>query len=219
MVEAILKVKYSLVAFTSGVLPPIVWLLLLQGGDDSAAIIFLRLTLSCLISLIFGRALFPDFFDVWWRAALIGSGFSLGLYLITSFDNLRPFGAYACILFSFHYLEYAVTGLTNPSNLKTDSFLLNHSPQYWIAAIASWAEHLVELYFFPSLKLATYIYGLGIAVCLAGEILRKTAMFHAGRSFSHIVQSTKKEDHILVTHGVFAYMRRRYLCSFHFSVA
>lgn len=208
MTEAILKVKFSFLAFTSGAFPPLVWLSLDQGWDDSASI-FLRLTLSCLISMAVGKALFPDNFSVWWRAALIGTGFSLGFCLVASFENLRPLGAYACILFSFHYLEYVVTGLTNPSNLKTDSFLLNHSPQYWMAAFASWLEHLVELYFFPSIKLSSSVYGLGIVICLAGEVLRKTAMFHAGRSFSHIVQSTKKDDHILVTNGVFAYMRRK----------
>ena len=36
---------------------------------------------------------------------------------------------------------------------------------------------------------------------LVGEIVRKLAMFHAGRSFNHLVQDTKAEDHILVTSG------------------
>jgi protein-S-isoprenylcysteine O-methyltransferase len=33
---------------------------------------------------------------------------------------------------------------------------------------------------------------IGIVICISGDVLRKLAMFHAGRSFSHIVQSTKK---------------------------
>lgn len=207
--EAQLKVKFSVLAFIAGV-APYFWLSLDQEWGNPSSIL-LKLILSSLVSLAIGKVLFPNVYDVWWRASLIGAGFSLGLTLQVFHHALRPLGSYLCLLASFHYLEYAVTGLTNPSNLKTDSFLLNHSIQYWLAAIASWIEHLVEMYFFPSMKLAVPSYVLGVIVCLAGEALRKTAMFHAGRNFSHIVQSTKKDDHILITRGVFAYMRRKHI--------
>ena len=41
-------------------------------------------------------------------------------------------------------------GLTNGESLRPDSFLLNHSSAYWIAAMASWVEFLMEAFLFPS---------------------------------------------------------------------
>ncbi len=76
-----------------------------------------------------------------------------------------------------------------------------------MAAAASWIEYFTELYFVPSMKSCLPMILTGLAVCLVGEVLRKLAMFHAGRSFNHIVQSVKRQDHVLVTDGVFGYMR------------
>ncbi len=48
----------------------------------------------------------------------------------------------------------------------------------------------------------------GLALCAGGEVLRKLAMLHAGRSFNHIVQMDLDEDeHRLVTDGVFGLVR------------
>lgn len=42
---------------------------------------------------------------------------------------------------------------------------------------------------------------------LVGQTLRSLAMAHAAESFSHIVATTKREDHQLVTTGVYAWSR------------
>lgn len=42
-----------------------------------------------------------------------------------------------------------MTALINPETLSLDSFLLNHSKQYGIAALASVIEYFVEVYFCP----------------------------------------------------------------------
>ncbi len=177
---------------------------------------------------LFGKLVFPKEFHVWWRSALLGCTFSQSIFVALTSRTLWSFGIYTAVLSAFHYLEYAVTGkvekavisrvisakrkfsfagLTNPSNLGTDSFLLNHSTQYWIAATASWFEYFTELYFLPWTKNVRLITAIGLAICVGGDVLRKLAMFHAGRSFSHIVQSVKKDDHVLVTDGVFSLMR------------
>jgi protein-S-isoprenylcysteine O-methyltransferase len=193
--------KLSCVAFAFGVTPA-VWFLVMSWESVSKVIV-----LSSVI-LLLGRLMFPTQFQVWWRAFCTGFTFALGVCVIVEpqLEPWRAFGAYTCLLSMFHYLEFAVTALTNPSNLSTDSFLLNHSKQYWMAAVASWVEYFVEQALCPSIK-TSVIAVTGIVICLGGEILRKMAMFHAGRSFSHIVQSTKKADHKLVTDGVFSLMR------------
>lgn len=49
----------------------------------------------------------------------------------------------------FHYSEFLVTALVNARTLTLDSFLLNHSREYGIAAVASWAEYLLERWLLP----------------------------------------------------------------------
>ncbi len=60
---------------------------------------------------------------------------------------------------------------------------------------------------------------VGVMICIMGDLLRKSAMFKAGESFSHIVQSTKKESHKLVVSGVYSMMRHpSYVGWFYWSV-
>jgi len=147
-----------------------------------------------------------------WRSSLIGAFFSLGLWLAAwpISEGWRPAGLYFIFLSSFHLSEFLATAATNPANLSTDSFLLNHSPAYHAAALASWAEYALELWLAPGMKALAWaraITLLGVLACLSGEMLRKLAMAHAGRSFSHIVRMDLKDDHRLVQDGVFALCR------------
>lgn len=54
-----------------------------------------------------------------------------------------------CSLSLFHYSEYLVTAINNPRSLSLDSFLLNHSFEYNLAALSSWVEFTLEKLFFP----------------------------------------------------------------------
>ena len=45
---------------------------------------------------------------------------------------------------------------------------------------------------------------LALVAVVAGEGLRKLAMFTARESFSHIVATEKESDHVLVTSGVYS---------------
>lgn len=90
------------------------------------------------------------FLQVSVRSALLGALFSLGIFLSMFHNNWKIFGLYIMVLSAFHFSEFLVMAISNPSTLSVDSFILNHSPQYTLAALASWIEFLVELYFFPS---------------------------------------------------------------------
>ena len=172
-----------------------------------------------LVFLVLGKVTEgEDGFAVWWRALLIGTILLLGIYI--SFMGIwGTFGWYVVVMAVFHFTEYLATALTNPNNLSTDSFLLNHSPAYHIAAVASWAEFFLEFYFAPVLKSVRAVSYLGLCVCLLGEVVRKLAMAHAGRSFSHIVQSVRKEDHVLVTDGIYRFSRHpSYVGWFYWSI-
>lgn len=68
------------------------------------------------------------------------------------------FGLYTMVLTMFHFSEFISVAWTNPQTLSIDSFILNHSVQYGLAAVASWIEWAVEYYFFPGKLSQLYFY-------------------------------------------------------------
>ncbi|MGH0185660.1 UNVERIFIED_CONTAM: hypothetical protein FKN15_018432 [Acipenser sinensis] len=83
------------------------------------------------------------------RACFLGFTFGCGLLVSFSKTSWGPFGWYMCSLSFFHYSEYLVTAIINPRSLSLDSFLLNHSLEYKVAAVSSWVEFTVEKLLFP----------------------------------------------------------------------
>lgn len=102
-------------------------------------------------------------------------------------EKYKSFGIYLAFLTIFHYSEYLVISIAHPQSLNIDSFMLNHSLQYEIAAISSWIEFFVEVYYFPDIKKYKVIWLVGSTMCFLGEVLRKTAMLTAKKSFHHLV--------------------------------
>lgn len=77
---------------------------------------------------------------------------------------------------------------------------------YHVANGTALLEYLVALYFKPSLKNYPYVTSIGVALVIAGQALRSTAMIHASTNFSHTVAFQKRDRHRLVTDGVYAYV-------------
>ncbi|CAF9917309.1 hypothetical protein IMSHALPRED_003531 [Imshaugia aleurites] len=119
------------------------------------------------------------------------------------------------LLSLFHYLEYHTTALSNPSAATVSAFLLSSNGKaYNIAHGLAFVEAFVHHHFFPgytngifppALRTAWLVLGAGLLV--VGQSTRTTAMLHAGTNFNHLVQSKKKEGHVLVTGGVYRYLR------------
>ncbi|TSM04823.1 Protein-S-isoprenylcysteine O-methyltransferase [Bagarius yarrelli] len=126
---------------------------------------------------------------------------------------------YLCSLAFFHYSEYLVTAIINPRSLSLDSFLLNHSVEYTVAAISSWMEFILEKLLVPELKQLNWLSFVGLIMVLCGEGLRKSAMLTAGSNFNHIVQNEKAQSHVLVTSGVYSFFRHpSYVGWFYWSI-
>lgn len=87
----------------------------------------------------------------------------------------------------FHYSEYLAIAWCNPATLSVDSFILNHSWAYCFAALASWLEFFLEVYFLPEFKHSHYLWLIGVILCIFGETVRKVAMITASKSFTHLV--------------------------------
>lgn len=153
-------------------------------------------------------------FQVSVRATFLGCAFATGIYLSCFDDGWKVFGIYAAVMAFFHFSEFFTIAMTNPMSLSLDSFILNHSKQYIIAAVASWIEWSIEFYFWPGkpnrhiitqdyfsansnfffcvwtpagLKEWFSISFIGLLVCILGEMLRKGAMVTARANFNHCV--------------------------------
>lgn len=137
-------------------------------------------------------------------------GYVVGIAIViffTASPSWQMFGAYMAIIAMFHYTEFLAIAWTNPSTLSIDSFVLNHSISYGIAACSSWIEFIIERYYYPEMKMASSISYIGLILSISGEFLRKSAMFTAKHNFNHIVQSAKKRNHELITHGIYGIFR------------
>lgn len=61
-----------------------------------------------------------------------------------------------CIMSLFHFSEFIAIAIIQPTQVSTDSFVINHSPQYIVAAITSWLEFFMESYLFPGGYISEY---------------------------------------------------------------
>ncbi|CAI9551219.1 unnamed protein product [Staurois parvus] len=181
-----------------------------------------RVTLTAFVAGLNGILLLlyrGTLYQVAIRAAFLGFAFGCGLLVGVSQSQWRHFGWYVCSLSFFHYSEYLITAVNNPKSLSLDSFLLNHSLEYTLAAISSWVEFTIEKTICPGLKQITWLSVIGLAMVIFGESLRKSAMLTAGSNFNHIVQNEKSETHTLVTSGVYSWFRHpSYVGWFYWSI-
>lgn len=136
-----------------------------------------------------------------------GSVFGVAILLILGNSTFRFFGWYLASLAFFHISEYVMVSTYSPDKLSLDSFLINHSPEYQIAAVASWIEFLLELWFFPWMKNIVILNFIGLFLMIGGEALRKLAMITAESNFTHLIQTKKDKNHVLVTHGIYGLCR------------
>ncbi|KAI0528050.1 putative isoprenylcysteine carboxyl methyltransferase [Xylaria bambusicola] len=116
-------------------------------------------------------------------------------------------------LSAFHFLEFWTTAKYNTSVAKIESFLLTANwPAYAIAHVAASLECLVTKLFFPNRAWAPFYSGhilllLGFILVILGQAVRSLAMIQAGTSFNHTIQRKKKDDHELVTTGIYSFLR------------
>ncbi|BFZ23277.1 hypothetical protein BsWGS_26316 [Bradybaena similaris] len=148
-----------------------------------------------------------DSYKIAVRAGNLGFVFGLGYLLSIYSPWWHLFGWYVMALAFFHWSEYQTVALTNPASLTLESFLLDHSREYHLAALASVLEFVSENWVFPEMKELFWVSVFGAAIVIGGETLRKLSMFTAQTNFNHHVQHTRQDGHILVTRGVYRFFR------------
>jgi protein-S-isoprenylcysteine O-methyltransferase len=148
------------------------------------------------------------------RAFVLGStavlGFVLAAVLIRDGSTLWRPPLFVGILSVFHFLEFWVTAEYNTPTANISSFLLTNGSHYRTAHTIAFFEALITSYFFPSWQSRVNpppVVILGIAMVVVGQAVRSFAMVQAGTNFNHLVQSKKREDHELVTTGLYGIFR------------
>lgn len=132
---------------------------------------------------------------------------------------------FVAVLAAFHYLEFDMTARYNPPDASTASFLLlSNGMAYSVAHSTAMLEMLLRLWlqseyrpdwlrmpFGLSFLLPTLppyvLVAAGFFLIFLGQVVRSAAMQQAKTSFNHIVQYYKKDDHVLVTNGVYSFLR------------
>lgn len=94
------------------------------------------------------------------------------------------------------------------------AFLLNNGNSYHIAHAVGILEYFLEaryssnpsstFYFLSFIRRRQEIRYLGLGLVVGGQVVRSLAMIHASHSFSHHIAYRKKDDHSLVTTGIYA---------------
>jgi protein-S-isoprenylcysteine O-methyltransferase len=126
--------------------------------------------------------------------------------------QVTAFGLYllVCVV-GFHMSEFLVAAVFRPHDTHPKAFMIYHSPAYTIASFAAVAEFLVETYLIPSdWKLVEQRTWFALVAAVAVVFfygIRVLAMVQCGPNFSLEVETTHREEHQLVTTGVFQYLR------------
>ncbi|KAL6245678.1 farnesyl cysteine-carboxyl methyltransferase [Rhinocladiella similis] len=160
-----------------------------------------------------------------------GLGIALGVCSLLTLEfvywgyGLWRAPCFVAILSLFHYLEFDMTARYNPPDASISSFLLlSNGMAYAAAHTAAMLELLLRYWLdsrhkpqwlslpfsLPPFTLGvptTLSVGTGIILVVVGQVMRSTAMKQANTNFNHVVQWTKRSDHVLVTHGVYAFSR------------
>lgn len=125
---------------------------------------------------------------------------------------------YIVSLSTFHMLEFFVTALYNPTEASSDSFLASHSKAYTAAFLLATMEFWIRFLLFPSVPSRLTLL-LGIPLVLIAQVIRSTAMKTCGESFNHFIQTSKKDNHKLVTDGIYHVLRHpSYVGFFYYSI-
>ncbi|KAG4305994.1 hypothetical protein PORY_000904 [Pneumocystis oryctolagi] len=142
------------------------------------------------------------------RAVILG--FIIGLSSIGSFHvNFSQLTMYFGFLSLFHFLEFWITALYNPLNvsISVQAFLFSNGSQYILAHCFTILEYLLEYLFFPQIKMYKFISYVGFVITCMGQICRSLSMIHATQNFSHKISLKKTKDHVLVTDGIYRWIR------------
>ncbi|MCO5555186.1 hypothetical protein L7F22_008729 [Adiantum nelumboides] len=81
------------------------------------------------------------------------------------------------------------------------------SKHYLFAMFCGLLEYGIEGIYVPELKTKVQVSYIGLALVIVGEVVRKAAILTAKHNFTHDIKMYHREDHELVTHGIYRFVR------------
>ena len=147
-------------------------------------------------------------------------GFTLALSLLstayltllhpTQPNPLWRLPAFFACLSLFHFLEFYTTARYNLPATRASSFLLFSNGRAYNTAHCLATLEILLSNFFPAYQnslVYPYTIAIGLALVIVGQATRSIAMAQAGTNFNNTPVQTRKEDHVLVTKGMYNYSR------------
>jgi protein-S-isoprenylcysteine O-methyltransferase len=110
------------------------------------------------------------------------------------------------VLGLYSIAEFVLHSYIHPESTDFNSFLI--SREYLLAFSVGVVEHVIECFFVPwKASFQNPFIFIGILMIVVGLAIRFSAIVTAGRSFHHMVQSHRSDDHVLIRHGIYRYFR------------
>ncbi|XP_057449299.1 protein-S-isoprenylcysteine O-methyltransferase A-like [Lotus japonicus] len=132
---------------------------------------------------------------------------------ILSYTACRQLSQMFVAIIFFHGSEYFLAvRIHGRSSVTLKSLLV--SKHYLLAMMFSLLEYCIEVVLFPELKEHWVISDLGLALVVIGEIMRKMSIITAGKSFTHLIRVHHDDNHQLITHGIYRFIRHPGYCGF-----
>ena len=137
-----------------------------------------------------------------------------GLGMITCASWVYALAVYmATTIIPFHLGEWFTASHYRPAvDSGPKSFLLINTPAYTIASAAALIEFGLEVLLVPDgwrfiSTDNTWIVTVAGFLSLGFYLVRLVGMVQCGKSFSHQIETTHREEHVMVTSGLYAYIR------------
>ncbi len=126
--------------------------------------------------------------------------------------NFKQFIIYILSISTFHFFEFFITSKYNFEKINIKSFLINNGIIYNLTHFFAIIETIIEIYYFPSLKnnndnLNIFLTIFGLLAIIIGHLFRSISMIQSSTNFSHLIEKEKREQHVLITHGVYSISR------------
>lgn len=172
---------------------------------------------------------------MWNERFLASIFFLLKLYLIEQIN----WCLYVVFVTLFHLSEFVIAAVYRRDQLCFDcnvfgfyfilAYLVNQSIQYEVAMVTGMVEFWIEYFFVPmqflvllfycSLRDSSISFWIGFILCFCGGLLRASGEIQLGHNFNHRIETTKSNDHVLITNGLYSIFRHpAYTGWFYFSI-
>ena len=141
---------------------------------------------------------------------------SATIMLLRENKSIWRLPAFLACLSAFHFLEFWTTAQYNTPVARASSFLLRNGKAYTVAHGLATTEIMISAFLpsYQSLLVNPHSITAGAVLVAAGQLLRSAAMAEAGTNFNHTLAKIKREGHVLVTTGVYAWLRHPSYCAF-----